>query len=66
MKLQYLEYFNELETDKKSLVEHIALTLMLYLIDFPIWSGTLTWSLLEFCRSFPIWSVIITWSLIYF
>ena len=34
MKLQYLGYFNELETDKKSLVEHIALTLMLYLIDF--------------------------------
>ena len=34
MKLQYLEYFNELETDKKSLVEHITLTLMLYLIDF--------------------------------
>ena len=34
MKLQYLGYFNELETDKKSLVEHFALTLMLYLIDF--------------------------------
>ena len=25
MKLQYLGYFNELETGKKSLVEHIAL-----------------------------------------
>ena len=48
MKLQYLEYFNELETDKKSLVEHIALTLMLYLIDFPIWSVILTWSLIHF------------------
>ena len=34
MKLQYLGYFNELETDKKSLVEHITLTLMLYLINF--------------------------------
>ena len=34
MKLQYLGYFNELETDKKSLVEHIALTLMVYSIDF--------------------------------
>ena len=34
MKLQYLGYFNELETDKKSLVKHITLTLMLYLIDF--------------------------------
>ena len=34
MKLQYLGYFNELKTDKKSSVEDIALTLMLYLIDF--------------------------------
>ena len=34
MKPQYLGYFNELETDKKSLVEHVAVTLMLYLIDF--------------------------------
>ena len=34
MKPQYLGYFNELETDKKSLVEHIALTFMLYTIDF--------------------------------
>ena len=33
MKLQYLGYFNELETDRKSLVKHIAFTLMLYLID---------------------------------
>jgi len=33
---------------------------------FPIWSGTLTWSLFAFCRNFPIWSVILTWSLIYF
>ena len=34
MKLQYLGYFNLLETHRKSIVEHIALTLMLYLIDF--------------------------------
>ena len=66
MKLQYLGYFNELEIDKKSLEEHIALALMFYLIDFPIWLGTLTWALLEFCRNFPIWLVILTWSLIYF
>ena len=34
MKLQYLGCFNELETDRKSLVKHIALSLMWYFINF--------------------------------
>ena len=57
MKLQYLGYFNELETDKKSLVEHIALTLMLYLIDFAdiFPSGQELWPghFLNFAEIFP-------------
>ena len=57
MKLQYLEYFNELETDKKSLVEHIALTFMLYTIDFSdiFPSGRELWPghFLNFAEIFP-------------
>ena len=35
MKLQCLECFNELEeTDRKSFSKHIALSLMLYFVDF--------------------------------
>ena len=34
MELQYLGCFNLLETDRKSFLKHIALSLMLYLVDF--------------------------------
>ena len=57
MKLQYLGYFNELETDKKSLVEHFVLTLMLHLIDFSdiFPSGRELWPghFLNFAEIFP-------------
>ena len=57
MKLQYLVYFNELETDRKPLMEHISLTLMLHSIDFAdiFLSGQELWPgyFMNFAEIFP-------------